>query len=102
MPQEQAGEHGGERRHGDQRRHRVAGSGRCSNGKVATETTNSETKSATVASGGAEGAYAGYLGGEAQPWEDWAEQACGGTLDRLCDLEAEDDPDGVFGGSVSL
>ncbi|WP_161596569.1 hypothetical protein [Salinigranum halophilum] len=30
---------------------RVAGSGRCSNGNVATEATNSETKSANVASG---------------------------------------------------
>jgi len=31
-------------------RGRVAGSGRCSNGNVATEATNSETKSANVAS----------------------------------------------------
>jgi FAD/FMN-containing dehydrogenase len=49
---------------------------------------------------GAEGAYPGYVGVEEQPWEDWATQAYGDRLDRVRELAATYDPDGVFASHV--
>jgi|APHM01.1.fsa_nt_gi FAD/FMN-containing dehydrogenases len=51
---------------------------------------------------GGEGAYAGYLGVEEQPWEDWASQAFGDNRDRLRTVKARYDPENVFGGSLSV